>query len=856
MKSIIESVMYLFLAVFIFSSTVNGEEILFTKKPVAKKKGDLIIIDFSVNNYTDVAVYIEDTKGKILRHLVAGKLGEKAPLPLQKNSLKQSIEWDRKDDIGRILPEGKYQIRVGLGLQVKYAGMMFSKQKGPNNLTGGVIGLSCGKDGRVYVINNMGLWLYWNTRKIQVYLRDGSYEKTIAPFHANLSPKQLPTSRAFTNEDGYLNPIVHRVLGVDFLPYAGAGRQIVVTPNNQLVFPAVPANRNDYWRGKMVHMAVMDTTGNIPGSLYANPLTGKGVKFSDPYFTLTSNNESVYLSGLSSGPNKIYLAGIKKREPAQLFYDNKSKIRGLATDGAGHLLIADWAKDRILILDEKSKAEVGTIAIKKPKWVEIHKKSGALYVNSGNEIIKYSGWKDAKEVFRMALPPRGKDKRFRWSFALDAYATPTTLWLGRSMGRGDKLSRLVEEEDGKKFGEPKRAGYYTPPKFWNISSDPTHTKIAFQMGGEFSSKLYIFDEKTKELKRAPAKGHQGRTFALSSNGNIIAYDHWWKDGVHQYGSNGKQLPFLKADKHMFPKKNSGKLPTRGDGLTAWARGMCVDRHGNIYVKFRRSKANWTTVEKFGPDGESKGSVIRQVAAGRGIIGPRVDAKGNIYIGDAVKPVAYPKLFKDHVRPDKFGQVWYDYLYGSLVKFGPEGGGIWKPRRNKKKKWADGVPPADPILDTLKKSSVGKTNMRGVEWWHFGFAPLNDMKNRGDQFCQCTGTSFDVDDFGRSFFPNQGLFRMEILDTGGNPLLKFGGYGNQDYLGSDSYVVDPQKKHLRPRIKSDPKELVSPFAKPEIAFGWIVGVAVTDHNIYIIDGLNNRVMRCKLKYTSEETCAMP
>jgi hypothetical protein len=113
----------------------------------------------------------------------------------------------------------------------------------------------------------------------------------------------------------------------------------------------------------------------------------------------------------------------------------------------------------------------------------------------------------------------------------------------------------------------------------------------------------------------------------------------------------------------------------------------------------------------------------------------------------------------------------------------------------------------------------------------------------------------VDDFGRSFFPDQGRFRVVVLDTNGNRIAHVGGYGNQDYCGPDSYVPDPKTGVLRPRRKDDPKDLKSPFADPEIAFNWFVGLAVSDRYLYVADGSNRRVLRVALDYAAQETCAV-
>ena len=160
---------------------------------------------------------------------------------------------------------------------------------------------------------------------------------------------------------------------------------------------------------------------------------------------------------------------------------------------------------------------------------------------------------------------------------------------------------------------------------------------------------------------------------------------------------------------------------------------------------------------------------------------------------------------------------------------------------------------------MKKEQVGAWRrpggamLQGALWWKSGFSPVGDMY-QGE--CHCTGSDFDVDDFGRVFAPDTGRFRVGVLDTNGNEILSFGGYGNQDCCGPESYVVDPTTKLLRPRKADDPKDLASPFAKPAVAFAWIVGLAVTDGYAYVDDVINKRVLRVKLDYAAEETVLLP
>jgi hypothetical protein len=131
-----------------------------------------------------------------------------------------------------------------------------------------------------------------------------------------------------------------------------------------------------------------------------------------------------------------------------------------------------------------------------------------------------------------------------------------------------------------------------------------------------------------------------------------------------------------------------------------------------------------------------------------------------------------------------------------------------------------------------------------------------MTGMGGAQCHRTYTDFDTDDFGRSFVMDQLRFRISVVDTNGNVVRHIGAYGNQDFCGPDSYVLDPKEKYYRPRKSDDPKDLKSPFAEPEIAFSWIVSAAVTDRNLYVADSVNRRVLRVKLDYAAVETAAVP
>ena len=137
------------------------------------------------------------------------------------------------------------------------------------------------------------------------------------------------------------------------------------------------------------------------------------------------------------------------------------------------------------------------------------------------------------------------------------------------------------------------------------------------------------------------------------------------------------------------------------------------------------------------------------------------------------------------------------------------------------------------------------NPNGAEWVHPGMGHVGLFR------CNCENATFDVDEFGRVFFPDFHLYRIRVIDTNGNALTHFGGYGNAESRGPESPVVDEKTGQLRPAKKGEK----SPYAEPDIALAWPVGVGVTDKYAYIGDSLNRRLLQVTFTYAAEETCGI-
>jgi hypothetical protein len=1025
----------LFLSLTLACAAAAGEPAApptFTKKPVAAKAGDKTVISFAVDRETDVAVYVEDAKGRIVRHLVAGVLGQNPPEPLKAGALEQSVEWDGRDDDGKPAAGGPFKVRVGLGLKASYAGQPFAEkdQTGPNHIES-VMGLAAGPDGRVYVVDQGTVWSgHWDLYKIHVFRRDGSYERTIKPF-----PSNLPVERAkgaFVNSFGAFNPLIHRAVGLSFYPYDDVAHQPAVTPDGKLVLAVIPglATSMVNWRDcKVAHLALLDVDGGISAESYAGPALGAKLGFTGyPVLVASADGQTVYIAGLgpldnsapsSANTHAIYAAKLPNRGPAEVWFGDPGKAgndnahlndpRAVASDGKGHLFVADCGNNRVLVLNEKDKSVAGSFPVDAPFWVAVHPRTGAVYVGSKQmSLVKFSGWENPKELARGDYSGlRAKVPQAYWwgvgvSFAVDFSADPPVVWVGgRSPVPGGRaLSRC--EDLGDKLSDGVPAKSFFDELINRPTSDPTHRLIACIAATDpyAAYGLRILDEETGQIRTVPGLSARGggRSFRLGPDGSIYGQDHWeMNGGVFRLDRDGKPKPFEATLKDPWL---GGRLAYGCNGTTAWERDFGVARNGDVYVKAQGAVYHGLhAVHVYDKDGNLKRIAVHSTREGG--YGPRLDARGNIYLMDACKEPGklWPADFNGRLTNANH-QAWFDNIYGSIVKFGPEGGAIWYPREltqmtyegwgiafgsadNNKCRWSELKTTGGSLTGTvtqgqawlafprrgydtstfkkvtmrLKNGSSGDKAMlswallggdggavtksveikpnsdfteytfdlsgeakwkgvlyrltlsptnaatgsfqidwvrigeadsklvwnfdaedspelrlpaamkkeklvasrqqpvelQGALWWKPGFSP---MGTGALGQCQCTASDFDVDDFGRVFAPDTGRFRVGVLDTNGNEITSIGAYGNQDCCGPESYVLDPAGKFLRPRQASDPKDLVSPFAKPEIAFAWIVGVAVTDRHAYVDDVTNKRILRVKLDYAATETVALP
>ena len=113
-----------------------GQETGFGSKPSATKQGAQISIRFTVRAPTDVEVAALNAQDQVVRHLADGRLSAEnlPPAPLKKG-LEQEILWNGQGDWGLPVGPGPFKVRVRLGLQARFGGLVGDSPNFPAILT-------------------------------------------------------------------------------------------------------------------------------------------------------------------------------------------------------------------------------------------------------------------------------------------------------------------------------------------------------------------------------------------------------------------------------------------------------------------------------------------------------------------------------------------------------------------------------------------------------------------------------------------------------------------------------------------------------------------------------------------------
>lgn len=845
--------------------TTRAADATFTAQPAAVRKGDQVAITFAVSASTDVEVAILDAKGAVVRHLAAGLLGTNAPAPLQKGTLSQSLAWDGKDDAGNAVPAGAGPLsaRVTLGARPR-----LDRHLGwDGNTTGlNIAALGVGQDGELLVLESEGGWGYSTLR---AYTKEGKYARTIFPSPAG-TPKERAAPFGQLEVDGSRIPMVFNAHGGNTTPLTSGmkAQNIIRDAAGNIVLASAVGSMPEHGPARYL-MAFDPRGGAAAGIPFPGPQIGKSRGFIGgagerdrrmfDYLATSPDRKTIYFVHVDLGqkapPCAVYRTTWADKEFGAPFLgkegqpgagdDQFADVRGVATDAKGNLYVCDQGNNRVMIFGADGTFR-GKFAVEKPEQIQVHPKTGEIYLlckgrdakradNWGptDALIKFAAFdKEApKELARLAKKPIG-------IIALDPESSPARLWVTLSTGYSSPpaIAPVVETGSSFEVGAAINLGpglHY--PMF--TAADPARNRVLVRERGRWQE-LVTIDTATDKRGVLPVPGSD---IAVDRSGNIYVMDgRNFGFGLTRFTPDGKPAPFASTGKHKLAIGGY-----RDYGVELGLRGHCLAPNGDLYV-IRSSnvgegvgKGIPAVVDVFGPDGAPKKTPLIN-NMGHGDCGLGVDAAGSVYLGanlrDKAKP--YPDWAMGQVPAT--GWVWwkapreglwnlpyynpYLYHWGSIFKFGPEGGAFY----------GNAIPGAQPVLpvagapaDAMSLWSgylAKEVKVAGAKWRYAGFGPVptSDV-NWGDPACICMTSRLAADEYGRVYVPDPFRFTVHMLDTAGNLITEIGTYGNMDDAG------------------------------PTISFCWPAFVCEAGGRIYVTDSNNRRVTAVRFDHAAEATC---
>lgn len=813
------------------TAATSAAEPTFAVKPGVTRTGDGATITFTASAATDVEVAVLDKDGKVVRHLAAGRLGDNAPAPLVKGSLKQTITWDGKDDLGRRAEGGSFRVRVGLGLRPELGGFLGDN---PASL-GSVRGLAAGPGGELFVFHVYGpLHPSDGSLACTVLDRDGQYLRTILPYPANLAGDRLKGLKRLKLEDGSQVPFLYQAETRSLLPGAGdlPPQQPVVSRDGRLAFVGVQEGPHRYAQPGLNQVVVIDTDGGIPDGGALRTVLAKSSRTAAD-LALSPDEKTIYATGLRDGDGsanavyrfswsdagpQVFVAGDTGPDESRL-----NKPSGIAVDGEGQVYVADSGNNRVAVFRPDGRFR-GALKVDRPERVAVHPRTGAVYVISGelkNQLLKFSSWEKPEPVAQLKLPSF-KHEAYTALLALDALAQTPVLWVASPKGYYAKMDLLRIEDRGDGFAAPVDVGKR------NKEARPTAGPVLGMDLDRQRGRLFVndqlYDIKAGKWQRGirestGASNNSRGVGSVGLDGNF--YSQIYPKVIRRIGPDLKKLPFpaAAATKGDLISPLEGSMRVRGRGITA-------DPRGNVFVLLEDGRGQaYDHVYVFDADGKLKHEKLIDSSI-RSVNSIRVDYAGNLYLALGLRPG------KDLLPPGLEGQVpagpkdpdavngvnCYPLIYGSIAKFSPKGGSIRPDVGGVACNYAWGTP----------------IEVKGAEWIFSGASPVVSWRVAGTpDICNCESPRFDVDGYGRTFFSDAARFRVGVLDTGGNLIAWFGSYGNADSAGPGSKVPEPA-----------------------IPLYWPYNVSVDDDHAYVGDRLNRRVVRVRLSHAATETLDIP
>lgn len=802
-------------------AAAHAQVAIFTRQPQATDTPEGVRIEFIVGHITDVAVDVTDEQGAVVRHLAAGKLGQDAPPPLTKDAYGQTLLWDRKNDAGRPVPAGTYTVRVRLGLRTAVDRILGERI----GSAGQVLGLAVDpRRQELYVLGALGAG-EGRATVIQVRDKDGRYLRTLLPYPASLEYSQVG---GFKVGNGWVPRVFHAHAHA-LMPALGSPMRqtMALTARGGVYFDSGAEPPGDE-RGPR---RVLLLEGGYAAGPRTGPLLPPEADAGHLHMALAPNETYLYLSGLrrsgeeceplnavyrvrptDPGPPEPWLGVPGQGGKAEGHFDDP---RGLAVGAGGQVYVADYHNDRICVFDGTGRW-LGAIPCTQPDQVFVHPKTGALYVLSIDQtrrqmqrywdqpvafrkkrIVKLAGWKAGTEPAPgpaagriLAALDLSRDEGFP-VLTLDPTADPPVLWYSEGLTRiEDRGSALAI------------TGTFLPP------SEETLAVCGGLAVDAARDEVYVDLTRRADIRWTRLSPRRGRPEPFNLRTRLDGDLTVGGDGLIYVRFPGRLVRYDRsATPQPFHLTASDALQLGGREIPAG--GVAVHPDGTMYVLRAMGEAADAplAVDVYAPDGALKSEgLITGLTPGATSLA--VDPAGNIFVADALRPATEllpPALASVLPAAPRMGDGrtnWYALLYGSVLRFPPGGGTV--------SRVAGGA--GDYVSFTLNGRQTYAVS--GVSWISPGPAPVTATGEAG----YWLRSRFGVDGFGRAFVPHALTSEVQVLDPGGNELTRVGVYGNAD--------VRPGRS---------------------IPLAWPAFVGVSESACYVLDLLNQRVVRLRLDY---------
>ncbi len=818
-------------------------------------------VTFKLSRRADVEVAIIDPKtGSVVRHLAAGVLGDNAPPPLAAYSAAQQIPWDGKDDYRQGVAEpSKLSVRLRAGMSVALKNIAGGNPYGyysPEMPHGdhspwGINGLELKSDGKVYVWGHSSSL---GPPALRQYDIDGNYLQTLFPPPAGKPVEAMKGWGINVKADGTYAPKFNRLTD----PSLGSTILDRATGGMARLFPSPDPAHLTFWAGALddnhLDLLTINNDGTIAataneqlhGPIVASPPLGLGPvepnshhrhSLIGPVFTcFAPDGTHFYLSGvcrattrygsvleldkkgawrdgqvwkvdLATRTAKVFFA-LDEAAVAAAGRDRKSPIggifshtalHGVAVDRDGRVFVCDRLNQRVVVLDDGGKT-LREIPVSHADAVAISSRTGALYVTTrtGDErngsgevrLLKFASWRQGGEpVEDVPLCETHFTNHYKHSYVvLCEKKDATNVWVAYT-----EMPVRIYQDDAK--------GLTLLKDFLQVDGAQRCMGLDRIDVDRKTGEVYVLDDHVGVWKIGD---WEHRTFektplftasiGIDSRRRHI-YIRTLADGSSSY-SVGKVARYH-LDQPEYPPANFGATGT--NRLTPafhheWCftgngdKGFAIAPNGNVAVvgdpkdglrlfHGDESKVPWDAIK------------LRDLPHMAG--GIRFDLSGNLYVGIVDKaPAPAPAGLEGDPLAAKMGRIHKYAPTGNL-----DSGNLFP------------KPPPGPV----KSYDVS-----------FGAFDVD---------CIIRTPRFDVDGFGRIYYPTNVAQRVVVMDNAGNEIVAFGTYGNRDSLGGL------------------PGDLVP---TPDIPLAFPNSVAATDRYIYVGDMANVRLLQIEKRFALDVT----